>query len=44
MATEYIIYADESIKRGPYYSNFYGGVLIRSSDINRIRAQLDFVQ
>jgi hypothetical protein len=30
MPTEYIIYADESDQRGIYFSNFFGGALIRS--------------
>jgi len=29
---EYIIYCDESIGKGKYYSNFYGGVLVCSKD------------
>jgi len=33
MAREYIIYADESEKKGRYYSNFYGGALVRSTDL-----------
>lgn len=44
MASEYIIYADESIKKGEYYSNFYGGVLIRSRDIDMVRSQLASVK
>jgi hypothetical protein len=31
---EYIIYCDESISRGKYYSNFYGGALIRNCDFD----------
>ena len=27
---EFVIYADESVSKGDYYSNFYGGVLIKS--------------
>jgi hypothetical protein len=30
---EYIIYTDESDRRGKFYSNFYGGILVRSSDL-----------
>lgn len=33
MSREYIIYADESISNGKYYSNFYGGALIRSDHL-----------
>jgi len=36
MSREYIIYADESVARGMYYSNFYGGLLVRSADLNRV--------
>ncbi len=33
MATRYyIIYADESDKKGQYFSNFFGGVLLKASD------------
>ena len=37
---EYIIWCDESIKRGPYYSNFFGGVLIRSHDLAHVNEAL----
>jgi len=40
-AVEYIIYTDESDKRGKYYSNFYGGVLVRSLDIQGIVRRLE---
>lgn len=40
MAREYIIYTDESIKSGTYYGNFYGGVLLRSSDFDAVNAAL----
>lgn len=33
MATELVIYTDESDKEGEYFSNFYGGVLVRSRDL-----------
>ena len=33
MALEYIIYADESTRKGEYFSNFYGGILVRSVDL-----------
>lgn len=32
MPKEYTIWCDESIKKGKYYSNFYGGLLIQSKD------------
>lgn len=37
MAKEFIIYCDESVSDGRYYSNFYGGALIRSDDIDDVR-------
>ncbi len=33
MSKEYIIYADESVVRGRYYSNFYGGLLVSSEHL-----------
>jgi len=33
LATEYIIYADESLRDGQYYSNFYGGALVSAKDL-----------
>ncbi len=41
MATELIIYTDESDKEGEYFSNFYGGVLVRSRDLTAVIAQLE---
>ncbi len=40
MAEEFIIYADESVKKGEYFSNFYGGALVRSKDIEVVRYTL----
>ncbi|KLU05723.1 phage protein [Rhodopirellula islandica] len=40
MATEFVIFTDESVKDGAYFSNFYGGVLVRSRDLLRVTAQL----
>lgn len=40
MALEYVIYCDESLERGEYFSNFYGGCLVRSTDIDRVKAVL----
>jgi len=40
MANEYIIYADESVDRGEYYSNFYGGLLVKSKDLEPVRRSL----
>ena len=33
MANELVIYTDESDKEGEFFSNFYGGVLVRSTDL-----------
>ena len=44
MATAYIIYADESVDRGRYYSNFYGGALVRSRDIEIVSKELNDIK
>ncbi len=36
-----MIYTDESEKRGRFYSNFYGGVLVRSPDLQGVIARLE---
>lgn len=41
MATELVIYTDESDKDGDYFSNFYGGVLVRSRDLATVIARLE---
>ena len=38
---EYIIFCDESDKEGKFYSNFYGGVIVGSSQYERITQQLN---
>lgn len=40
MAIEYIIYCDESEDKGRFFSNFYGGALIKASDREKIEAAL----
>lgn len=40
MPTEYIIYADESIEKGKYFSSFYGGALVRSTDLRLVEERL----
>jgi Protein of unknown function (DUF3800) len=40
MDKEYILYCDESEKTGRYYSNFYGGVLVGTSQYQRIALML----
>ncbi|MBN1040053.1 DUF3800 domain-containing protein [Clostridium botulinum] len=39
-----VIYCDESIKEGQYYSNFYGGALIREKDSNSIIDELNSIK
>ena len=41
MSLEYVIYTDESDRSGLYYSNFYGGVLVRSTDLRFVVDQLE---
>lgn len=38
---EYIIYCDESVSDGKYYTDFFGGVLVRNTDYETIRAAID---
>jgi len=38
---EYIIYCDESVSDGKYFTDFFGGVLVRSTDFNHIKESLD---
>ena len=40
MAKEYFLYCDESIENGKYYSDFYGGALVCSTDYDEIVALL----
>lgn len=37
---ELIIYTDESEKDGRFFANFYGGALVRSADVDRVRDEL----
>lgn len=37
----YIIYCDESVSKGPYYSNFYGGALVDSENFEWITEMLN---
>lgn len=39
-----VVYCDESIKEGTYYSNFYGGALVNESDINSIIKNLEEIR
>jgi len=38
---EYIIYSDESISNGKYFSDFYGGALVRSIDLIPVEKALN---
>lgn len=35
MSKEYILYCDESLRSGEFYSNFYGGALVKSKDLEK---------
>jgi chaperonin cofactor prefoldin len=37
---EYIIYCDESIRNGKYFSDFSGGALVRSTDYLEVLKEL----
>lgn len=41
---EIIIYCDESDSRGDYYSNFYGGALVKSIDLAYVEKELNRVK
>ena len=41
MAKEFVIYCDESIEKGAYYSDFYGGVLVASKDLDNVVQRLE---
>lgn len=38
---EYILFCDESDKKGEFYSNFYGGVMVGLSHYDRIKKRLE---
>ena len=38
---EYVLYCDESIKEGQYYSNFYGGVLVGATQLQAVSDRLN---
>lgn len=37
---EYVLYCDESVDTGKYYSNFYGGALIAASQLESVKKRL----
>lgn len=41
MAREYIVYTDESVVTGEYFSNFYGGCIVESKDLVETEATLN---
>lgn len=41
MPKEYLIYCDESIEKGRYYSDFYGGVLVSSDYLHEVNTALE---
>jgi len=40
MKRQYVIYADESHRKGKYYSNFYGGALVDYRELKNISSKL----
>lgn len=40
MPERFIIFCDESVEKGPYYSHFYGGALVRADDRDRIEREI----
>ncbi|MDD2763249.1 MAG: hypothetical protein PHE83_04640 [Opitutaceae bacterium] len=38
--TEYILFCDESDRRGPFFSNFYGGVRVGARHLNPVNSAL----
>ena len=41
MKKQYLIYADESHRKGKYFSNFYGGALIEYNKLEKINKNLN---
>lgn len=41
MTRELVIYCDESTKKGKYFSNFYGGCLVRSEHLDHCRSVME---
>ena len=37
---EYVLFCDESDRRGQFYSNFYGGARVPSSHLNQVESTL----
>ena len=41
MKKQYLIYADESPRKGKYFSNFYGGALVSYNELKKINEKLN---
>lgn len=41
MKKQYLIYADESHRKGKYFGNFYGGALINYVELEKINSELN---
>lgn len=41
MKEEYIVYCDESAKKGKYFGNFYGGAVVNSKQIDKLTSSLN---
>lgn len=41
MKKQYVIYADESHRKGKFYSNFYGGALVDYCKLEKISSKLN---
>lgn len=41
MTKEYLIYCDESVEKAKHYSDFYGGLLVRTEDLDKILTTLE---
>ncbi|MBI5153803.1 DUF3800 domain-containing protein [Candidatus Poribacteria bacterium] len=41
---EYIVLADESLKDGKFFSNFYGGIIVGASQHDRVSARLNHLK
>jgi hypothetical protein len=40
LSKEFVICCDESDSNGKYYSNFYGGVLVQSIDLDHVKSKI----
>ena len=42
MNKQYLIYANESLRKGKYFSNFYGGALIDYTELKKINEKTKY--